>query len=371
MAIIAPNGYYDALLAKNKTHFKMVFYDAQLNSTGYVLTDDDIDLSVGVKIVETINKGSDFRFGGVSCREFSTRIILTERTEGISWSGSFAAFFGVEDGNDNIIWVRVGQFYPEKPKKYANSDVVDIIAYDMARLFEQPANDFLDGLSFPITPRNLVLGIGNALSMNIGIDLQAPLASIDRSFNNNHFVEDSYTFKDILVSIAEACGCFIRVEPSSSYDILRINWFEETYYYSRNPIERNRIFREMHSEETGSQLYNGVYVNKIDSGANVKYPAAATGNLYDIKENPIMYIRKTAAGKQEDTNNYVVPIYDRIVDMGDVLPMSVECYGDFCVQAGDIVSVTVPEGVIHMPIFYKVLQWNGMPIDKYETLTFG
>lgn len=384
-----PQGYWEAMQNRGRIHFKMEF------DNGVVLTDRDIDVSTGVTITDAFNSDSDLKMGKVVSKQLSTRIILSDRTSSINWSNPFKMYFGVEDANHDTLWVYYGTFTGKRPKNVSTASAIDFIAYDKMIVFDQTADEWLDGITYPITVSGMLTSIGTELGITIQAVDQLSNA-YNRSFGMSRFKKDTYTFREILEDISEALGCYARICPSeeSGGDYVHLVWFNDDIVEYRGTVTRNQQFYEEHAdfyagmtwdefdaltlaeqealtwdEASGYYIernrFDGVFVAKIDVGTNAKYPSRVKGHLYNIKDNPIMYI--SSSNKATHVTNYVVPIYNRIIGFGGVLPLTIECVGDLVTEAGDIIQVELPEGTIMSPIYYKTMHWNGTITDRYET----
>lgn len=386
-------GYYAAMAAGNRTHFRMVF------EGGVELTEQDIDISTGVTITDSFNSESDLKFGKVGSKELTTRIILSERTSSINWGKKFKVAFGVEDGEDDIIWVNFGTFFGKRPKNVSSVDAIDFVAYDIVSLLNQSADEFVDELPLPGNAGDWLDAMSEELGFNIYVSESIGTAET-RNFNSNHFKKNSYTYAEIVGNIAEACGGGVRVLPQDVdefelEDQVIIRLFKDNIHSFRGPVTRDDQFYEEHADLYAGMDWNefdaltlseqesmtwdevsgyyknrnafdGVVVSKVSTGVTGKYPSRCKGHLYEVKENPVMLI--VSSSKASYINNYVKPLYEYIQELGGALPMTVECVGDFLIEAGDIIQVELPEGeTVDMPIYYKTMKWNGALVDRYET----
>lgn len=383
--------YYAARAANGRIHFKMEF------ESGTVLTDDDIDISVGVTITNSYNGDTDLKIGKAPCKQLSTRIILSERTQSINWGGRFLVWFGIEDEEEEILWVNYGTFVGKRPKNVSSVDAIEFTAYDQLTLLDQSADEFIDDLTFPKTTAEILQAVAEEVGLTF-VEQQSLTDMSDRRFGNNHFKNESYTYREIVEDIAEAVGCYMKILPTTNAigsDWVVTDWFsgawngnemvliprDEQFYEEHADLYAGMIWDEFDELTLAEQeamtwddasgyyknrnAFDGIVVSKVDNGVTGKYPNKCTGHLYKVKDNPILII--TSANKTTHINTYVKPLYERIQALGGVLPMTVECLGDLLTEAGDIIQVELPEGIVEMPVYYKTTHWNGILTDKYET----
>lgn len=379
--LTVPEGYRDAMAAGNPIHIKMEYED------GTVLTDADIDEGSGVTLTDAFNSDTDIKLGKASCRQFQAGVIINDNTKYMHWASEFDLYFGVEDGEEDVIWVYFGKFIGQRPKNTTTLNVVDYTAYDQMILFDEVADDYLDSVSWNRSVDQILYDITDQLDYVITVNdaLQTPLS---RSMANR-FTGSSYTFRKLVELIAETCGCYARI---GGYDMqmCELVFFD----FDSNPrvVTRNEIFFEEHADlyagmrwnefdtytwaeadamtwkdvskyYKDSNAFDGVYVPKIDGGIIGRYPTnVKKGHIYSFDGNPIPKVTSSTG-----ITNYVKPVYERLQTIGGSLPMKVECVGDLVTQAGDVIRVELPEGIVEMPIFVKTMHWNGMLIDTYET----
>ena len=175
-------------------------------------------------------------------------------------------------------------------------------------------------------------------------------------------------------------------------DQIELVWFDNSS--NLRVVTRDEIFYEEHADLYAGMLWNdldlltwneadgmtwndvsgyykdtnafdGIYAPKIDGGVICRYPNnVKTGHIYQFKDNPVLKI--TSSTKSSVQTNLFAPMLARLNFIGGVLPMSVTCTGDLVTQAGDVIHVELPEGIVEMPIYYKTMQWNGQITDTYE-----
>ena len=381
--LTVPEGYREAMAARRPVHVKMDFGD------GVILTDDDIDSSVGITLTDAFNPDTDIKMGTASSRQLSTKIIINDKTRYMHWTNAFDLSFGVEDGEGGIIWIYYGQFKGNRPKNTITINAIDFIAYDMMQKFNDNADDWAETYTSS-------KGIGTLLSdiaTEVGIDIlttDAIAYELTRT-RVNRWTNDNYTYRGLLQNMAEVLGCYCRI-GGADMDKCELVWF-----HTDNPriVTRDEIFFDEHAdlydgmfwndfdqltwdeadqmtwnEVSGyyrdTNVFDGIYIPKIDGGVLCRYPNnQRTGHIYSFKDNPVPKV--TSSNKSSIQTNMLSPMLDRLNFIGGVLPMKVECLGDLVTQAGDVIHVELPEATVEMPIYYRTMYWNGYVTDTYET----
>lgn len=376
--------YSNAMAAGNPIHIKMEF------TNGPTLTDEDIDIAAGVTLTDAFNAENDIRFGRIICRQLTAGIFVTDKTRGMKWTIPFRLYFGVEIEGDETLWINYGMFTGKRPKNASTVQEIEFIAYDQMILFEENADDFLDDLTWSKKVSAIVSAM--ATELGITIDTTGGLAKpLNRSWSANPFTKNSYTYREVLALICEACGCNARIHPGYP-DTVEMTWFPVS---TSREVTRDNTFHEEHAdiysgmswdefdeylwntadtmtwdEVTGYYMakynFDGVYVAKINGGNKGRYPTnVKTGRIYKITDNPLMKLTNTSS----QITNYVKPLYDTLTTLNGRgwLPITIECVGDLVTQAGDRILIELPEETVNTVIFYRTMRWNGMLTDTYET----
>lgn len=385
--LAVPEGYREAMAARRPIHVKMEF------GYGVMLTDADIDSSVGITITESFNPDTDIRMGKASCRQLSTKIIVNENTKRVRWDTSFQLSFGVEDENGDPIWIYYGVFIGQRPKNATTKTTIDYVAYDQMRLFEANADDWLDTYTSNKSISTILSDIGTEVGMEI-LTTDA-IAAVLTGGRANRWTQNNYTFRTLVENCAELCGCYARI-GGTDMDKVEFVWFDT----SSNPriVTRDEIFEEEHADLYNGKYwddfdlltwnqadaltwdevmgyykalntFDGIYAPKIDGGVSARYPTnVKTGHIYAFVDNPTLKV--TSSNKSATITNILTPLLNRLNSIGGTLPMQVTCTGDLVTQAGDFIQVMLPEEIVKMPIFYKTMRWNGSLTDTYETTSY-
>ena len=370
---------WEAITDGNQTHVKMDFY-----GQGIVLTDEDIDISRGVTVEDIFNSEDDLTPGGAVSKQVQMQVLSSAKTSGLDWTAEFELSFGVEvEGVTK--WTRIGYFYGEKPSNAYSARVVDFIAYDRMQKFNALANGFTASVPYPITLYDYYTRLCNYVGITGTHQTGLLPSAFGRVYTEPPFEGDGYTCRDILSWIAESCGVYARVNSDGD---CTLTWYEDSTAYT---LEQEFEFSVEHADEgdgliwdefddyywyeadkltwafvcSYSETYNieEIHVTQYGNDATVSYPANYGSNVYTIVENPFLQI-----SSYDDIEDWVAPIYDRMIDFGGHLPAKIECIGNWLIEAGDVITAEISETrSIPMAIFARTLHWNGSITATYET----
>ena len=376
---VTATNYWAAIKAGKPTHVRITFLGQDI-----VLTDEDIDVSTGITISDVLNSDTDLVFGKAVCKQVSMQILNSSNLTGLVWTGEFTLEFGVEMGTPAVTqWVTVGTFAGDKPKNVTTAQTIAFDAYDRMKKFDILADDFVKGITYPAT----LSTIYSNLCSFVGVSKVAgnELANImSRSFASAPAEMEGYTCRDLLAWIAEAAGCYAKINAAGNCQMV---WFtdntshtvsaDEEFSVETGDVYAGLTWDEADTytwDEIGAMTWNDVcgyeeaysidqvQVKQLDNDLDINYPYPYGGNVYMIVDNPFLQI-----GSAAQITSYIKPIYDRLAAFGGYLPVGISCIGSWCVEAGDMITISVQGNSITFPIFVKTMRWNGAIVDEYET----
>ena len=371
--------YWSAIKAGNPTHVRFTFLGQNI-----VLDDTDVYLNSGVTVTDMFNGDTDLVFGRTLSKQITVTFLNSSKLNDLKWTGEFTLEFGVEIGSPaTTYWVNMGYFTGEKPKNVTSVQTIQFTAYDRMGRFDILADEFVKSLTYPKT----VSQIYDALCTYVGIQNVAgdELANIkSRSFSSAPADMQGYTCRDLLALIAEACGCYAKITSAGK---VKLVWFTdntahavtgtEEFSVESGDVNDGMTWDEADTftwDEFDNFTWNDVcgyqeamridrlYVKQLSSDMDINYPNDYGDMVYSIVDNPFLSV-STAS----HITSYLKPIYDRLYNFGGYLPVSLECVGNWCVEAGDIITIDVNNLTITFPIFVKEMRWSGAINDAYET----
>lgn len=375
--------YWNALKNDRPTEIQMIF-----TGQGVTLDSSDIDAS-GITISDILNGESKLSFGKAVSKQFTANILLSDKTNGLDWTGEFQLKLGVKGiGSNTFEYVTVGYFHGERPRNVTTVNTISFTAYDRMTKFDISANGFLNTVADMITVEDYY----HILCNYVGIGYEA--VGSERIWDNVLTVlpefREGTTCREILARIAEASGTYARINSSGNCELI---WFDDTYensyavtgdeefYIDHSDIYSSITWNQFDAltlSEAESKTYNEMSgdcsteyrvsaVKFITENRGFVYPRwfGQTSNVYTITDNPFLYVKDNP--KHDADEDVADDLLRKLQAFGGKLPMSVECIGNWCVESGDIISVSAGENVIKMPIYCRTLRWNGAVEDVYET----
>lgn len=369
--------YIAAIKSDNPSHVRITFLGQNV-----VLTDGDIEYS-GITLHSYLNGDTDLTMGKSVMNSINIPIIHTAKEDGLIWSGEFQLEIG-QEVNGITDWVTVGYFAGNRPAKVNNVNIIDFVAYDRMNRFEILADEWINSLVYPMTLEDIYQSICDWV--DVGYETGDELQNIfGRSYTESPFHFEGKTLREILAQIAEACGCYAKITADGNCKLV---WFtdhtaeveiDEDDEFSTDTFDNvdGKTWEDLEaykwedlehfswSDLGGTKsLFEINSLNVIDSffSTNITIPSARNGTIYTIVDNPFL-----AFASQQDIDDYISPIFNRLSAFGGYLPMSVECLGNALVEAGDIITVNANGETFEMPIFCKTMRWNGAMVDSYET----
>lgn len=371
--------YWDAIKAGNPTHVRFTFLGQNI-----VLDDTDVYLNSGVVVTDMFNGDTDLVFGRTLSKQITVTFLNSSKLNNLKWTGEFTLEFGVDIGSPaTTYWVNMGYFTGEKPKNVTSVQTIAFTAYDRMSRFDILADEFVKSLTYPKT----VSQIYDALCAYVGIQNVEgdELANIkSRSFASAPAEMEGYTCRDLLAMIAEACGCYAKITAEGK---VKLVWFTDNTAHAVTgteefSVESGDVNDGMTWDEADTYYWDDfdnftwddvcgyqealrvdrLYVKQLSSDMDINYPYDYGDMVYSIIDNPFLSVASYA-----DVTSYLKPIYDRLYNFGGYLPVSLECVGNWCVEAGDIITIDVNNLTITFPVFVKTMRWSGAINDAYET----
>ena len=375
---VSVSDYISAVKADAKPHVKLTFLGQNVE-----LTDDDIEAS-GLELSNYLNGDTDLTMGKAVMSSITVPVLNTSKVDGLIWSGEFKFEVGI-DISGSTKWVTIGYFTGSRPEKLQGIEVIEFTAYDRMRKFDRLADEWMESLTYPMTVNDLFHSLCNYCGVSYVSGDELPTI-LTRSYDSTPFRLTGMNCRDVLANIAQACGCYARIDNAGNCKMV---WFEDhtdDYTLTGNdefpPVETFDFteakkwadledFKWIDLESltwydlTGTLAMFAVDALRVTStfySTEESYPLAQNGNVYTIVDNPFL----TCVSDAEKVA-YIKPIYDRLVAFGGYLPIRVSCIGNALIEAGDIISVEVGNNTFEMPIFCKKMVFNGSLIDEYET----
>lgn len=337
----------EAIRAHTEQDIKITFADnTVLGKADVAITGD------GVKITDILNGDTDYTFGKAVCKQVEMTLFnVDNKFNNFDFTQEFTLQIGVKVGAA-FQYVTVGVFKGERPDK-VRGKLIDFTAYDRMQKFEVSASDFIENMTFPVT-----LGaVFSSLCAAVGVEpITTTFTNSTKNFTFNPFSTSDYTAREVLAWIAEAAGCYARVNAdgkvelntftTNSYKILKTDRFEMSESEFETPI----IGKLECYTSYGDQLVT-----------------AGTGtNTYVISDNPFLYIENDT--EIPALQPYVNAIFAKASLFPAYSPIAVRAEWYPEIKCGDIITVVNDYNEVKtLPIFSQTIKWNGFGKVEYES----
>lgn len=221
-----------------------------------------------------------------------------------------------------VEWVKIGDFRISEESVRTRQGYTSFSAYD--KLYYNSLNTYHSSLTFPATLQavcNEVCGLIGITSTNIGV-----------SYTLEENILDGYTLRDVLGFIAAYCGKNAFLSPSGT---LQLRWFSSSGYTADGTRANVPYIGE--SDCTVSRLIcqnqDGVITSGAGQGIYFTCPFMTQARLDTL--------RTSLAGFTYRKAEVDIP------------------YGNFCLQSGDIITVTTTGTSLSVPIMANSWTYDG------------
>lgn len=337
----------EAIRAHTEQDIKITFADnTVLGKADVAITGD------GVKITDILNGDTDYTFGKAVCKQVEMTLFnVDNKFNNFDFTQEFTLQIGVKVGVA-FQYVTVGVFKGERPDK-VRGKLIDFTAYDRMQKFEVSASDFIENMTFPVT-----LGaVFSSLCAAVGVEpITTTFTNSTKNFTFNPFSTSDYTAREVLAWIAEAAGCYARVNANGKVEL---NTFTTNSY---------KILKTDRFEMSESEFETPV-IGKLECYTSYgdQLVTAGTGtNTYVISDNPFLYIENDT--EISALQPYVNAIFAKASLFPAYSPIAVRAEWYPEIKCGDIITVVNDyDEVKTLPIFSQTIKWNGFGKVEYES----
>ena len=337
----------EAIRAHTEQDIKITFADnTVLGKADVAITGD------GVKITDILNGDTDYTFGKAVCKQVEMTLFnVDNKFNNFDFTQEFTLQIGVKVGAA-FQYVTIGIFKGERPDK-VRGKLIDFTAYDRMQKFDVSASDFIENMTFPVT-----LGaVLSSLCTSVGVELETTtFTNSTKNFTFNPFSTSDYTAREVLAWIAEAAGCYARVNADGKVEL---NTFTTNSY---------KILKTDRFEMSESEFETPV-IGKLECYTSYgdQLVTAGTGtNTYVISDNPFLYIENDT--EIPALQPYVNAIFAKASLFPAYSPIAVRAEWYPEIKCGDIITIVNDyDEVKTLPIFSQTIKWNGFGKVEYES----
>lgn len=273
---------------------------------------------------------------------FLARKVSRKVGRGITYeSGKHYEF--TADGVDAYEYVPLGIYYIDTPQKRKTARI-EITALDGMKRFDVDCDDWWAGLIWPLTRKALLQSLCAFCGVTLGT--QTFIGS-GKTISAAPVAGNGLTARDVLGWIAESACAYGRMSRDGKLELV---WFTTQDV----TLARGKHYGDAPAEYITPSI-EALHVMAMDSDLGVMIPAGASGNEYQIIDNPLLY----GANEAEIRSN-ADGIFTRLSAFGAYTPNEVTAIGDWSLEPADVISIVSSDGTTRtLPVFRGVLSWAG------------
>ena len=317
----------------------------------------------GIKINDYFNKDESVEVGQtVSCNIEISLINDDGYFVSYDWTQTIVVYWDVWD-DTNSMWLtcQMGIYWWEKPTK-VNTIMIDAKANDAVYFLgghtgrDFPSNDDEIWSNGGITLIDFyTMFASNIPGVLTDINLRRHMPNAEVAYYKRPFDASNMSIKDVLAKIAGAAGGTLRATRNGVITIKSFTdayWkhLSQTVYYTINGAGSTPIVKVDLAEYQVPPIDN---VTSLNSKTATNVSVGGGQNKLYIVNNPLMGIDLVT------TRDMASEILTEVSSLGAYYPISISCFADPSVEAGDIIRVVLNGVTYIVPIFQQVLKWNG------------
>lgn len=284
-------------------------------TTNDIYTITETELSGGVDYTHDINNASDFVIGTAASAQIKFSIKEDVRSAQ-KYEGLTVRWYNQQGSSSE--WKQMGRFIIDKVTA-KDKMTSTLLGYDFISKFDIYVDDWLDGLTFPMTIGNFYKG----LCEKVGIDYKT-LTFINSGYSfEDNFTSNNITARQLLQYIAQCAGAYATVDVNGVADLRQ--------YLSKDvSLDKTKYTKLNYAYYTITPIGKlTVQMSNNDLGVS-----AGTGdNIYKITNNPIFYFESEEQALQPVQN--VFNIIKQVV----YTPCDIDLLEDYGIDCGDIITV--------------------------------
>lgn len=348
------------VLTAIRNHAKQDIIITPLTGTGGAISGSDIAVTGGgFMYTSVLNGDNDFTVGRAVSAQIETTLV---NDSGKFTDYDFNRLFSVslsiltnpeaESETDKYTEISLGVFQGERPEK-VRGKLIEFRLYDLMTMCDISAEEFITSLTFPTTLGAIYTSLCNFVGLTPS--QTSGFTNSTKNFTANPFSSAGYTAREVLAWIAEAAGCYARMDEDGKVELVEFGTFaHKVLLTDRFEMSEN----EFVVPQIGKlEVYNSYGDQLVTAGTG--------SNTYVISDNPFLYIENDT--EITSLQPFVTAIYNRLTLFPAYHPASVRCEWYPLVKCGDIITVIDDYGdEITFPIFSQTVRWNGFGKVEYE-----
>ncbi len=348
------------VLTAIRNHAKQDIIITPLTGTGGAISGSDIAVTGGGFVYTSVLNGdNDFTVGRAVSAQIETTLV---NDSGKFTDYDFNRLFSVslsiltnpeaESETDKYTEISLGVFQGERPEK-VRGKLIEFRLYDLMTMCDISAEEFITSLTFPTTLGAIYTSLCNFVGLTPS--QTSGFTNSTKNFTANPFSSAGYTAREVLAWIAEAAGCYARMDEDGKVELIEFGTFaHKVLLTDRFEMSEN----EFVVPQIGKlEVYNSYGDQLVTAGTG--------SNTYVISDNPFLYIENDT--EITSLQPFVTAIYNRLTLFPAYHPASVRCEWYPLIKCGDIITVIDDYGdEITFPVFSQTVTWNGFGKVEYE-----
>ncbi len=348
------------VLTAIRNHAKQDIIITPLTGTGGAISGSDIAVTGGGFVYTSVLNGdNDFTVGrAVSAQIETTLVNDSGKFTDYDFNRLFLVSLSIltnpeaESETDKYTEISLGVFQGERPEK-VRGKLIEFRLYDLMTMCDISAEGFITSLTFPTTLGAIYTSLCNFVGLTPS--QTSGFTNSTKNFTANPFSSAGYTAREVLAWIAEAAGCYARMDEDGKVELVEFGTFaHKVLLTDRFEMSEN----EFVVPQIGKlEVYNSYGDQLVTAGTG--------SNTYVISDNPFLYIENDT--EITSLQPFVTAIYNRLTLFPAYHPASVRCEWYPLIKCGDIITVIDDYGdEITFPVFSQTVTWNGFGKVEYE-----
>lgn len=280
-----------------------------------IYTITETELAGGVDYTHDINNASDFVIGTAASAQIKFSIKEDVRSAQ-KYEGLTARWYNQQGSSSE--WKQMGRFIITDVNAQ-DQMTSTLLGYDFISKFDIYVDDWLDGLTFPMTIGNFYKG----LCEKVGVDYKTLTFINSGYYFEDNFTSNNITARQLLQYIAQCASAYATVDENGVADLRQ--------YLSKDvSLDKTKYTKLNYAYYTITPIGKlTVQMSNNDLGVS-----AGTGdNIYKITNNPIFYFESEEQALQPVQN--VFNIIKQVV----YTPCDIDLLEDYGIDCGDIITV--------------------------------
>lgn len=222
--------------------------------------------------------------------------------------------------------LQIGEFFVETDKISDDRKSREVVAYDaLYKVINSNMDEWYSELNFPMT----LADFRDEFFDYFDITQETATLPNDSLVITQTILPDKLSGKTVLNAICSANGCFGKINNMGNFEYVFLNDSDEVTY--DNYYQGSLVYEDFEVQQISSL--------RVFSNNDVEVTIGTGSNQYVIEDNFLFYDKLAV-----DLTPYIQNLYDVISQTPVYRPLRFQSYGDYCIETGDFVTITSPDG---------------------------